>query len=429
MIISSVVSAACRFIRSLAILFLLAPQTVFADFCSVDNFGNVTSCFPSADMCQQWARTSQGHCVFRQSGGTPAGGGAPQGGDWLGNLNQTLGGIAERQRAAIKDAKANTPDYLLPLSTPSQPTSRETIAIIESTLKTALEMEPGQALKEWANPAKGSKGIVGVEVVKQNQFGDACREFIISLDYSSERRGLKGNACRNGGAWRILGSVPLEFRDGKIVQDEPAPSASRNKTPIPTRLPRSAECLNNINCQSHNCYSGRCAAGAGSIVTGEQCVLDIECAGSSNYCHEGRCRESTQSQQKTAATKPRGAGCSENSECESTNCIKQRCAAYVSLGAGEQCVGNIECSGTLVCREGRCGEGTPQQATAPKPRGGGCSNNSDCVNKNCYSGRCVAASASLLDGQECKFDLECSGTLLCLKGHCGERTPTVVEPK
>lgn len=242
MIISSVVSAASRLIRSLAILFLLAPQTVFADFCSVDNFGNVTSCFPSADMCQQWARTSQGRCVLRQSGGTPAGGGARQGGDWLGNLNQTLGGIAERQRAAIKDAKANTPDYLLPLSTPSQPTSRETNAIIESTLKTALEMEPGQALKEWANPAKGSKGFVAVEAGVKNQFGDICREFFITLDYSSERRGVKGNACRSGGTWRILGSVPLEFRDGKIVdssqppQSTPSGGTASHRSRFPTKL-------------------------------------------------------------------------------------------------------------------------------------------------------------------------------------------------
>ncbi len=217
----------------IAALSLIAANSAFADFCSVDNFGNVTSCFPSADMCQQWARTSQGRCVLRQ-GGSPSTGSAPAGGgsDWLGNLTNTLGGVAERQRAAMAEAARRTPPYILLLAPSNYPHSIETVTIIDSTLKTALEMEAGQAEKTWENPSTNTRGGVIVSPGKPNQFGEVCKEFAIGSTSRGGPKGIRGTACRKSGTWHVIGASPMKMRDGKFVEDnEPSSTAPEMERP------------------------------------------------------------------------------------------------------------------------------------------------------------------------------------------------------
>lgn len=184
---------------------LLAPSVAFAEFCAIDNFGNVSNCFPSADMCRNWIRSwVGGGCVFRQ-GATGGGGGQSD----FDNAMNTLREVGKQRKQEADSLRANTPDFLLPLS-PSAPMSRETVAIITSTLMTALEMDAGRSKRDWRNPSTGAQGAVLVDAQSTNQYGSICRKFAIAMGTFGSRKGVHGNACRIDGNWKVLGSMPLE---------------------------------------------------------------------------------------------------------------------------------------------------------------------------------------------------------------------------
>ncbi len=206
-----------------AILLLSLPLQAFAEFCTIDTFGNIGLCFPTSDICRM-SPSAGGGCIFRQGGaGSQGGNTRPSDFDKAMEPLRELGKSWQRE---TKELRANTPAFLLPLS--PEPMSRETVAIITSTLNTALEMDIGGAIRNWKNPTTGSQGLIGVEVQKTSQYGSICREFFVIMDSKGKRTGVKGNACRTDGVWKIPGSTPLEFRDGKIVQDETGPSTIRS---------------------------------------------------------------------------------------------------------------------------------------------------------------------------------------------------------
>ncbi len=260
---------------------LLASPSAMADFCSVDNFGNITSCFPSADMCQQWARTSQGRCVLRSSGGAPSGGTGPNSGnpDWL----QGLGNMARQRSQELQQGRDATPGWIAPLSPSSNYLTPALVNKLTSQLNNMLEMSQGRDFKPWKSSS--ANGFMSVEVGAKNQFGDICREFVVTLDYSSERKGIKGNACRSGGTWRILGSVPLEFRDGKIVETQ---SAIDGRNESSKKSPGGGQCKEHLNCANGFwCDSGTCVPYAKSS-GGGQCVDHTNCA-NGFWCDSGTC--------------------------------------------------------------------------------------------------------------------------------------------
>jgi surface antigen len=132
--------------------------------------------------------------------------------------------IAKSRQREASELRANTPVFLLPLS--SEPMSRETAVIITSTLNTALEMDGPRTPRTWKNPTTGSQGLVFAEAQKTSQYGSVCREFIVIMDSNGKRTGVKGNACRVAEEWKIPGSTPVEFKDGKIVENnEPTTAA------------------------------------------------------------------------------------------------------------------------------------------------------------------------------------------------------------
>lgn len=207
-----------------AILLLCLPLQALAEFCTVDNFGNIGLCFPTAAQCRMAPTIGGGGCIFRQ-GGAGSQGGNTQSSDFD-KAMEPLRELGKSRQRKAKELRASMPDFLLPLS--SEPMSRETVAIITSTLNTALEMDGASTPRNWKNPTTGSQGLVVADAQKTSQYGSICREFFVIMDSRGKRTGIKGNACRVAGEWKIPGSTPLEFRDGKIVQDETAPSASRN---------------------------------------------------------------------------------------------------------------------------------------------------------------------------------------------------------
>ncbi len=202
-----------RLIRYVGILALFLPHHALAEFCTIDRWGNVGMCFPTADICRSVPNLGGG-CIFRQ-GGSSSGGNS--GSSDLDKAMGTLREIGKSRQREANELRANTPAFLLPLS--SEPMSRETVVIITSTLNTALEMEPARAARKWSNPSTGSQGVIGVAGQQSSPYGSVCREFVVTMDYSGKRTGVKGNACRVAGEWKISGSTPLEFRDGKIVEN------------------------------------------------------------------------------------------------------------------------------------------------------------------------------------------------------------------
>ncbi len=214
-----------RLIRYVGILALFLPHHALAEFCTIDRWGNVGMCFPTADICRSVPNLGGG-CIFRQGGNSSGGNSGSS------DLDKAMGTLREigksRQREA-NELRANTPAFLLPLS--SEPMSRETVVIITSTLNTALEMDGPRTPRTWKNPTTGSQGLVFAEVQKTSQYGSVCREFIVIMDSNGKRTGVKGNACRAAEEWKIPGSTPVEFRDGKIVEPFQASAISSSVNP------------------------------------------------------------------------------------------------------------------------------------------------------------------------------------------------------
>ncbi len=116
----------------------------------------------------------------------------------------------------------------------------------------------------------------------------------------------------------------------------------------PGRKTRRAECSQNKECLSGECFSGRCTAN-GSLDAGEGCVSNRECSASLS-CFNGTCRKASSATQYTAKM-PLGASCFSNSDCESRNCPYGLCnpPPSGSLLAGDRCESSRECRDSMVC--------------------------------------------------------------------------------
>ena len=102
----------------LALTNLLAPLAKAGEFCAVGNFGNSGPCFAVLSMCQNWVATSDGTCVFRETGGVtsaPAPGSmqeAYQAGQGLGLLLRALTEESEASKsAAMKEEESRRLQY------------------------------------------------------------------------------------------------------------------------------------------------------------------------------------------------------------------------------------------------------------------------------------------------------------------------------
>jgi hypothetical protein len=168
----------------------------------------------------------------------------------------TLREIGKSRQREANELRANTPAFLLPLS--SEPMSRETVVIITSTLNTALEMDGAGTPRTWKNPTTGSKGVLTTGAQKTSQYGSTCREFVVAMDSNGTRTAVKGDACRVAGEWKILGSTPVELRDGKIVSGN---SDIFGRSEASKKTSGGGQCLNDQSCEiGYWCDSGKCVS-------------------------------------------------------------------------------------------------------------------------------------------------------------------------
>ncbi len=181
----------------------LFSMSAHADFCAVNNFGTISTCFLTLDMCRSWVSGSGGGCVFR--------GNAPQP-QQLPTLWDSIKESVEQNRREeqaqqeaqeqLQRERASVYPKLLPLVTVDTSLSKESESIILSTLQRALEMDAGSSRREWRNNNVGSSGEVTVDTESQNRYGDTCRDFRISLNVSGQpTHTVEGTACRKNGRW------------------------------------------------------------------------------------------------------------------------------------------------------------------------------------------------------------------------------------
>jgi hypothetical protein len=226
----------------------------------------------------------------------------------------------------MAEAARRTPPYILLLAPSNYPHTLDTVAIIDSTLKTALEMEVSEATHEWSNPSANRKGAVAVGVAKPNQFGDICKQFFVVSSTRSEPRAIKGNACRKAGNWEVLGATPVEIKDGEVIGELSLSGGatnvydekSTNDKPIPI-----TEKLPNSTTEER----------IGIKAIGGHCVSSPECEGNS-VCRDGKCVASNTSESNVK---------SKNNSTKVSN-----------RKLNESCEGDNWCNGNLICVQGMC---------------------------------------------------------------------------
>lgn len=185
----------------------LFSMSAHADFCAVDNFGTISTCFPTLNMCRSWVSGSRGGCVVRGDMPQPQQA-PPTFWDTLKEIGEQNRREAQGQQEAqeqLQRERASNDPRLLPLVEANTFLSMESQATILSTLQRALEMDAGGSVREWRNNNVGSFGKVFVDTESQNRYGDTCRDFRISLNASGQpTRSVEGTACRKNGRWEWL---------------------------------------------------------------------------------------------------------------------------------------------------------------------------------------------------------------------------------
>jgi hypothetical protein len=272
-------------------ILLLSAGVVHAEFCAIDNFGNTRSCFPSADMCRQWASVIPGgSCVLRGTGNSDSASSGSSGNDSF----QKFGNMVRQRNSETERGRDATPGWLIPLTPSSNYLTQGMVNQITSMLNNMLEMAEGEHAQPWSSSSGNVKGAMGVEPIKKNQFGDPCRAFVVTLAYRSEHKAVKGNACRKGGNWQILGASSLEIKDGQIVE-EPKLAPPPLKKLVGSRCNGHFECANSMLCMDSVCTTNTT-----KVPNGGKCDLTEQCTAPA-HCLYGTCIERTEMNITTVA--------------------------------------------------------------------------------------------------------------------------------
>jgi hypothetical protein len=172
--------------------------------------------------------------------------------------------------------------------------------------------------------------------------------------------------------------------------------------------------------------SSACEAAPGRRKDGEPCTTPLQCHGLvCAYQGEAECG-------RCLTLANAGEVCSGDDDCASSVCTHGRCGAWVP--EGKPCAGTAECSGYLVCREGKCAQ-APGENGDCSLSGEICGPGLTCTEARvCQRDRLVDAGercGSRPDGSMavCRAGSECGSGAICEKQPRSGEACTVVGPR
>ena len=181
------------------------------------------------------------------------------------------------------------------------------------------------------------------------------------------------------------------------------------------------DCIAGLSCRQHKCganqESGECTSNndcAGDLVcsSDKKCTPEVSsCRFNSDCMGESVCRPhyfSSSASSRCTKKGEYGETCNGKDDCVGNiKCYGNRCGGRIQ---DEACLFDIECADNLVCRPWTFLEPRKRRCTARGDFGETCDGKDDCVgNIKCYGYKCGGMSVN----EQCSFDIECSGDLVC----------------
>jgi surface antigen len=92
-----------------------------------------------------------------------------------------------------------------PLASPSE----ADLAFARAAATEVLARDEKDASQPWENPSTGARGTVTPIAAAYAQAGALCRDFLASYVRGGQESWYQGDACRDGGTWRVRDIRPL----------------------------------------------------------------------------------------------------------------------------------------------------------------------------------------------------------------------------